>query len=71
MLRRFRLCEHKRVTVEGEVHVHARLRARRGWDWVVVGVFQVREDEWADLAEVCEFHGITVTNDVEESAIQP
>ena len=68
-MRRFRLCEHKRVTVDGEVHVHARLRARRGDDWAIVGVFQLREDEWQLLTEVCEFNGITVMLDVEEPSL--
>jgi hypothetical protein len=69
-MRRFALCEHKRVIVAGAVRVHARLRALRCGEWPIVGVFQLDEGEWTELAQLCSELGIAVTQDVEESAIQ-
>jgi hypothetical protein len=68
-MRSFQLCEHKRVTVAGAVYIHARLKAQRGEDWSIVGVFQLTQDEWQALSEICNFHGIPVTQDEKQSAI--
>jgi hypothetical protein len=68
-MRHFKLFEHKRVIVAGAVYIHARLRAQRGDEWSIVGVFQLSEGEWETLTELCEFHGIPVTHDVEEPSI--
>ncbi len=66
-MRSFQLCEHQRTTVAGSVYVHARLKALRGERWSVVGVFQLAEGEWDELAELCTRLGMAVTQDAEES----
>ena len=66
-MRSFQLCEHQRTTILGSVFVHARLKALRGEHWSVVGVFQLAEGEWDELAELCTRLGMAVTQDAEES----
>jgi hypothetical protein len=66
-MKNFQLCEHSRVMVVGVVHIHARLKVQRGEYWSTVGVFQLTEDEWQALTDMCNFHGIPVTNDVEST----
>jgi hypothetical protein len=62
-MRSFQLCEYKRVVVAGEVQVHGRLKVMRDGGWSLVGVFQLAEDEWRALTELCIFHGLPVTHD--------
>jgi hypothetical protein len=68
--RRFRLCLRRYQIVGGEKIFHARLMAQREHGWSVVGVFQLTEPEWNELASYCIQLGIVVTGDAEESIVQ-
>ena len=66
MKRRFQVYVSKRFRVGGEPYVHGRLRAFRRHGWSTVGVFQLSEEEWEELAGYCLECGIDVGADVDE-----
>jgi hypothetical protein len=50
---RFQLIADRRRVVAGTMYVHVLLKALRGDDWSTVGIFQLTEDEWIELALLC------------------
>ena len=69
MSARFQLYANRRQMVAGAYQIHGEIRALRGDQWDVVGIFRVTEPEWDELAEVCRFHGILVSSNVKNTAI--
>jgi hypothetical protein len=63
MITRFQICWYCHQIINGEVRIHASLKAWRAEKWEVVGVFSMDEEEWKELVELSHEVGIKVTKD--------